>query len=90
MKVAKKSPKRLRTRRPPTRNTLTLPATAYQALDELRGALPRSTYLEGLLERERKRIEREQWIALANAHCTPEFATESLRVNAEYPIHGDA
>ena len=68
MKVARKSPLR-----PPTRSTLTLPATAYRAIDELRGGLSRSTYLERLLERERKRLEREHWIASANAHCTPEF-----------------
>ena len=88
MKVAKKSPKRLRTRRPPTRNTLTLSADAYQLVDELRGEESRSAYVQRLVERERARQEHEEFIARVNAEYTPEVCAQTLRVHAEFPMHG--
>jgi hypothetical protein len=85
MKVAKKSPKG----RFAGRATLTLPAEAYRAVDELRGELSRSAYLQSLLEQEKTRRQREAFVARANAQCTKAFCRETLRLNARLPIHGD-
>ncbi|MEQ1858591.1 MAG: hypothetical protein ABMA13_01495 [Chthoniobacteraceae bacterium] len=86
MKVAKKSPRS----RLPGRNTLTLPADTYRAIDELRGELPRSSYIQSLIEREQRRRDRAEFLERVNAEYTPEVCAETLRVNAQYPIHGDA
>jgi hypothetical protein len=85
MKVAKKSLKDHAARRA----TLTLPASAYRAVDELRGDLSRSSYLQSLLEREKTRRQREAFVARANAQCTKAFCRETLRLNAHLPVHGD-
>ena len=83
MKVAKKSPKQSSFRR----CTLTLPQDAYGLIDELRGKLPRSVFVQQLIERERNRIEREAFIASVNAAYTPEVVRRTLKVNAAFPIH---
>ena len=88
MKVAKKSPrKRLQGKASP-RTTLTLPQHAYRQLDALRGELPRSSYVEQLIGREKRRLDRAAFVELANAQYTEEVCRETLRVNAEFPIHG--
>ena len=90
MKVAKK----FRKSRPKTsgamRATLTLPKEACGIIDELRGTLRRSAFVQQLVAREKKkRVEREAFIAAVNASYTPEVIAETLRVNAEFPIHGE-
>ena len=72
------------------RATLTLPKEACGIIDELRGTLRRSAFVQKLVAREKKRVEREAFIAAVNAACTPEVIAETLRVNAEFPIHGEA
>jgi hypothetical protein len=79
MKVAQKS---LAERR-----TLTLPARSLVLLDQLRGRMAKSVYLESLLERERARIEEERFFTSANSAYTPAVCEETLRVNKEFPIH---
>jgi hypothetical protein len=79
MKVALKSPV--------ARRTLTLPVASLALLDELRGNLPKSVYLEGLLEQERARVEEERFFASVNAAYTPAVCEDTLRVNEEFPIH---
>jgi hypothetical protein len=79
MKVASKSPIR--------RRTLTLPLAALSLLDQLREGQSRSAYLERLLEREYRRIERERFHAEVNAAYTPEVCEETLRINEEFPAH---
>ncbi len=89
MKVATKSPAR-RGQIAATRATLTLSAEAYRSLDRLRGNLPRSTYLQQIIEREKRRREREDFIATANAMCTETFCRESLRLNESLPVDSGA
>lgn len=81
MKVAKKSPL--------SRRTITLPVGSLALIDELRGSESKSAYLERLLAREKERIEEDEFVAAVNAAYTPEVCAETLRVNEEYPIHGD-
>lgn len=79
MKVAKKSS--------PTRRTLTLAPDAVDLLDHLRGTLPKSVYLEHLLEREQRRKEDEQFYEAANSAYTPVVCEETLKINEEFPVH---
>jgi hypothetical protein len=79
MKVAYESPTE--------RRTLTLPTKSLALLDELRGGMAKSVYLESLLERERARVAEEQFFASANAAYTPAVCEETLRVNEKFPIH---
>lgn len=69
------------------RRTLTLPLAAFSILDRLRGEAPRSAYLEGLLERESRRLELEQFYSEVNAAYTVQVCEETLRVNEEFPVH---
>jgi hypothetical protein len=85
MKVAKKSSKG----RPAKRATLTLPTDAYRAVDELRGDLSRSSYLQSLLEREKERRQRAAFVTRANAQCTEAFCREAVMLNARLPVHGE-
>ena len=88
MKVAKKSPKKRLQSKASPRTTLTLPVKTHRQLDALRGEQPRSSYLEQLIEREKRRLDRATFIELANAQYTEEVCRETLRVNEEFPIHG--
>jgi hypothetical protein len=86
MKVAKKSPKK-RLVRSRQRATLTLSMETYQKIDTLRGDAPRATWVQGLVEAEEARRERQRFIEAVNASYTPEVCRETLRINDEYPIH---
>ena len=87
MKVAKESPKSRPKQSLLKRCTLTLPKDAYGTIDALRGELPRSVFVQRLLEREKRRIEQEAFIASVNAAYTPEVVRRTLKVNAAFPIH---
>lgn len=88
MKVAKKSPKKLLTRKASDRATLTLPAGTYQAIDELREDVSRSKFVEELIAREKRRRDREAFVALVNSQCTESYRRETLKLMAETPNHG--
>jgi hypothetical protein len=90
MKVAKQSPVVQAKSRPSSRNTLTLPVETYRTIDELRGDQSRSAYVQAVIEREKRRRDRAEFIAKVNAEYTPEVCAQALRINRQYPIHGDA
>lgn len=91
MKVAGKSPFRRRARRTknavPSRRTLTLPAHSIALLDDLRGATPKSRFLEQLLEETAAKAERDAFYARAAAAYTPVVCKETLALNKSLPIH---
>ena len=78
MKVALQSPA--------PRQTLTLTRSAFGILDSLRGEVPKSVFVEGLLTKEKKRREREAFYRTAVASYTPKVREETLRLNEEIPI----
>ncbi len=85
MKVARKSPKK---RLPGgNRATLTLSLEVYRKIDRLRGAEARSSWVQGLVEREERQREREQFVQALHAQYTPEVCRETLSVNEEFPVH---
>lgn len=86
MKVAKKSPHRVR-RQSTARVTVTLPRETYAKIDELRGDEPRSTWLCQLVEREEERRDHEEFAALLRKQYTAAVVRETLKVNEEFPIH---
>ena len=86
MKVATTSPKKRRTA-PPVRATLTLDIETYRKIDVLRGDATRSAWVQGLVEAEKVRQEREAFIERVRQQYTPEVCRETLRINDEYPIH---
>lgn len=85
MKVAQKSPKKRRV--PAGRATLTLNGETYCKIDELRGAEPRSTWVQGLIEREAFKRERAQLAEKLIEQYTPAVCRETLSVNEEFPVH---
>jgi len=78
MKVASKSPS--------NRQTITLTRSAFGILDNLRGAVPKSVFVEELLAKEKKRRERETFYRTAVASYTPKVREETLKLNEETPI----
>ena len=56
------------------------------AMDSLRGEVPKSVFVEGLLTKEKKRREREAFYRTAVASYTPEVSLETLKLNEETPI----
>ncbi len=88
-KVARKVSGKVARKTPAARQTLTLSADAYRQIEALRGSEARSAFVERLLEKERRRREREEFIESVNAACTPEFCRETLKINAEFPIHDE-
>ena len=86
MKVAKKSPPSRRTAGS-SRVTVTLPLETYQLLDRLRGDAPRSAFIDTLVERERLRLDEEEWLAKGRAQYTPEVCRRTLEIHAAFPIH---
>ncbi len=87
MKVAHKSPKSRPKHLAVKRSTLTLPRDAYDTIDLLRGEVPRSVFVQRLIEREKTQIERDAFVASVNAAYTPEVVRRTLKVNAAFPIH---
>lgn len=84
MKAAK------RQRRSLKHSTLTLPQSACILVDELRGNLPRSVFVQQLIKVEKRRFEAEQaFVVSLNAAYTPEVVNRTLKINAEFPIHED-
>ena len=90
MKVVKKFQKSRVKKLHPRRPAIALPMETFDVIDKLRGNSRRSEFVANLIEREKRRIEREAFIAAANSACTPEVIAETLRVHAEFPIHGAA
>ena len=86
MKVAKKSPAKLR-KAPPLRATLTLDIATYRKIDALRGDATRAAWVQEMIEAEQARREREAFIERVRQQYTPEVCRETLRINDEYPIH---
>ncbi len=78
MKVAKKSPG--------SRQTLTLSRSAFDLLDVLRGGLPKSVFVQELLEKEKVRREREMFYRDAVAAYTPEVRRKTLELNEATPF----
>ncbi len=85
MKVARKSSRKL----PASgrRATLTLSLEVYRKIDRLRGAEARSSWVQGLVEREEREREREQFAQALRAQYTAEVCRETLSVNDEFPVH---
>jgi hypothetical protein len=77
MKVAKKSSQ--------SRQTLTLSRPAFEILDRLRGGLPKSVFVQSLLEKEKLRREREVFYRDAVAAYTPKACEETLELNEATP-----
>jgi hypothetical protein len=77
MKIAKKSSQ--------SRQTLTLSRPAFDILDMLRGGLPKSVFVQELLEKEKLRREREVFYRDAVAAYTPEVCRETLELNKATP-----
>ena len=77
MKIAKKSPQ--------SRQTLTLSRLAFDILDMLRGGLPKSVFVQELLEKEKLRREREVFYRDAVAAYTPDVCRETLELNEATP-----
>ncbi|MGI8603461.1 MAG: hypothetical protein ACR2OZ_10740 [Verrucomicrobiales bacterium] len=86
MKVAKKSSEK-RDLAPSTRATLTLKRETYGKIDALRGRLTRSAWVQGLIDHEEARQEREQFVRRLSEEYTPKVVSETLAVNDQYPIH---
>jgi hypothetical protein len=84
MKVARKTSAK---RPAPTRATLTLSAETYGKIDALRGEQPRSTWVQGLINREEKRLDRQRLAQLLHEQYTPAVCRETLAVNEEFPVH---
>ena len=78
MKVAKKSPE--------SRQTITLPRSAFDILDVLRGETPKSVFVQELIEREKRRREREAFYRKAVAAYTQEVQAETLKLNEATPF----
>ena len=77
VKVAKKSS--------PSRQTLTLSRPAFDILDMLRGNLPKSVFVQELLEKEKLRREREVFYQNAVAAYTQKVCEETLELNEATP-----
>jgi hypothetical protein len=77
MKVAKKSPL--------SRQTLTLTRPAFDILEVLRGDLPKSVFVQKLLEKEKLRRDAEVFYREAMAAYTPEVRLETLELNEATP-----
>ena len=84
MKVAKKSPNKRSASG--HRATLTLSLEVYRKIDELRGAQPRSVWVQGLVEREERQRQRDQFAEALRAQYTDEVCRETLAVNDEFPV----
>ncbi|MFZ4484429.1 MAG: hypothetical protein ACOYOL_10670 [Chthoniobacterales bacterium] len=69
-----------------SRHTLTLSRGAFGILDNLRGSVPKSVFVEELLTKEKKRREREAFYRTAVASYTPDVRLETLKLNEETPI----
>ena len=85
MRVAKKSPQKRSSSS--TRATLTLSAEVYRKIDQLRGAQARSTWVQGLVEGEERKREREEFAKALRAQYTSEVCRETLSINDEFPVH---
>lgn len=85
MKIAKKSP--AKTPPSPDRATVTLSGDAYRKMDQLRGKLARSAWLDRLIEREAQHQERERLAQTLREEYTPAVTRETLAVNQEFPVH---
>lgn len=83
MKVARKSS--IKGPASGRRATLTLSLDVYHKIDRLRGAEARSSWVQGLVEREER--EREQFAQTLRAQYTAEVCRETLYVNDEFPVH---
>jgi hypothetical protein len=77
MKVAKKSPS--------SRQTLTLTRPAFDILEVLRGDLPKSVFVQELLEKEKLRRDAEVFYREVMAAYTPEVRLETLELNEATP-----
>jgi len=71
---------------PKSRHTLTLSRHAVGMLDSLRGETPKSTFIEELLTKEKRRHEREAFYRTAVTAYTPKVREETLKLNEEIPI----
>jgi hypothetical protein len=78
VKVAKKSPV--------NRWTITVNRNAVELLDALRGDTPKSVYVEGLIQKENSRREREAFYRRVTAAYTPEVCAETLELNRAIPV----
>jgi hypothetical protein len=78
MKVARKSTE--------NRQTITLTKWAFETLDMLRGEVPKSVFVQELLDQERLRREREAFYRGAVAAYTPAVCEETLELNAATPF----
>lgn len=81
MKVAKKSSQ--------SRQTLTLSRPAFDLLEMLRGELPKSVFVQELLEKEKLRREREVFYRDAVAAYTPRVCEETLALNEATPYESE-
>lgn len=84
MTVARKSP---RDRQAEGRATLTLSLEVYRKIDRLRGTEARSVWVQGLVEQEEKRRQREQFAQALRTEYTAEVCRETLSVNEAFPVH---
>ena len=71
----------------PTRATLTLSAETYGKIDALRGEQSRSAWVQGLVDREEQRLERQRLVQLVREQYTPAVCRETLAVNDAFPVH---
>jgi hypothetical protein len=78
MKVAQKSSA--------SRQTLTITRSAFDILDRLRGETPKSIFIQNLIEKEKRRREREAFYQSVLAAYTPEVCLETLELNEAIPI----
>ena len=79
MQVAKKSLDK--------RRTVTLPSAVIQLLDEMRGEIPKSRYVEQLLKEAHTANQNAAFYAEAVEAYTPLVCEETLALNHDFPIH---
>ena len=77
MKVVKKSPS--------SRQTLTLTRKSFDILEVLRGDLPKSAFVQELIEKEKLHRDAEIFYREALAAYTPEVRLETLELNEATP-----
>lgn len=71
---------------PSSRQTNTPARSACDILDDLREEKPMSLFVEELLEKEKRRRERETFYRKAVAAYTPEVQVETLEFNESTPL----
>jgi hypothetical protein len=86
MKVAKKSPRK-RLVSALGRATLTLSAETYRKIDALREGMPRSVWVQQLIDLEEARLERQRFVETLREQYTEAVCRETLAINEEFPIH---